>query len=281
MKRILIIGVSSFIGSNLASYFRKTHRVFGTFLNHKPNIDDIVAIKITTNDIHDIIKKIKPDCIFYCLNVKKPELEKEPNLGIEININLPISILKQNKSFRFIYFSSAEIFDGEKGNYEEEDQQNPSSIFGILKAKAEKYLKEFENVTILRIGTPIGFGSYFNPSLFDYINEMLKTGKRFELDSCQKHSMYDVKDLAKALDVLINNSDSERLYNFSNGQKLTHFELGKLIAKIFNYDSNLIFTKDSKRLDFSLDGSLFCQKFLFRFKNIFDLLNSFKAELMI
>ena len=58
-------------------------------------------------------------------------------------------ICKKN-NVRFIYISTDYVFDGNKGNYSENDKPNPRSTYGKSKLSAENIVKTLNNYLIIR-----------------------------------------------------------------------------------------------------------------------------------
>ena len=55
------------------------------------------------------------------------------------------------KNIKIVFISTAEVFDGYKGNYHEKSLPNPLCYYGVTKYKVEKFLKDLKIVyTILK-----------------------------------------------------------------------------------------------------------------------------------
>ena len=114
MKKIFILGISSFSGSALASYLvKKKYRVFGTFYKKK-NIYllpfDKKKIKIfkinlleDTKRLLFLIKKIKPEVIVDHASIcMVGESWLNPDKYFKINVNSKIDIIKGLKNSKFL-----------------------------------------------------------------------------------------------------------------------------------------------------------------------------------
>ena len=85
----------------------------------------------------EFIKKFEKKSVVFILSaysnpswiyLNKKEAKK---LNLESTKEL-IKILVEKES-RIIFMSSVEVFDGEKGNYKEDDEPNPLNYYGELK----------------------------------------------------------------------------------------------------------------------------------------------------
>ena len=58
--------------------------------------------------------------------------------------------MQKKNNVRFIYISTDYVFDGNKGNYSENDKPNPRSTYGKSKLSAENIVKTLNNYLIIR-----------------------------------------------------------------------------------------------------------------------------------
>ena len=135
IKKIFILGISSFSGAALASYLvKKKYRVFGTFYKKK-NIYhlpfDKKKIKIfkidllkDTKKLLFLIKKIKPEVIVDHASIcMVGESWLNPDKYFKINVNSKINLIKGLKNSKFlkkyIYISTPEIFGSKSKRIDE------------------------------------------------------------------------------------------------------------------------------------------------------------------
>ena len=136
MKKILILGSSSFSGASMVDYLlKKNFTVFGTYNKKKPNIylsyiknkkiNNFKILKINLLKKKDVlrlikfIKKEKPSIIIDFASIcMVNESWRFPKLYFEINVLSKIHILNEIKKLNFlkkyIYISTPEIFGSKK-----------------------------------------------------------------------------------------------------------------------------------------------------------------------
>ena len=159
MNKIFIIGASGLIGGCLYNLLKsKALNVFGTYSNNIEN--GLMFFDMTESDF-SCFNAIEKGDIFYItsaysdpswvtLNKAKAE---------ELNYTKTVAFINflAEKEVKIIFMSSAEVFDGYKGGYSEEDLPNPLNFYGELKHRVENYLIDnYNDYTIVRTGWNVG-----------------------------------------------------------------------------------------------------------------------------
>ncbi len=266
--KILITGVTGFIGSHLASELvKRNHEVFG-LVKHVPSRD----VRIFKNFLSDVslvngdmtnflstlnaLKSVNPDVVVHLaalspvrLSFERPFEYMQANLIGTMNIAYSLLELPDFKNRRLITASTAEVYGIQKVQpITEEATLNPSSPYAISKVAADMYLRMMIdsyglNATIMRATN--SFGRKFDKSfVVEYlVTEMLKGNKIYvgAPDSIRDY-MY-VDDHVNAYVLAVENLASQReVFNVSTGVGLTNKELTLKIAQKIGFDqSKLVF----------------------------------------
>lgn len=157
MKRVLITGANSFVGTNIEKWLLK-----------EPDLYQVDTVD-TMNDVWKQADFTKYDSVFHVAGIAHvdPKPEMAP-LYYKVNRDLAIEVAKHAKECgvkQFIYMSSRIVYHASKslkGNVTTpETQPDPNDFYGDSKLQAEKGLHELESptfkVTILR--PPMIYGS--------------------------------------------------------------------------------------------------------------------------
>ncbi len=253
-KTVLIFGLSSFLGSNLAESLRKKYRVVGTYFNTPVNIQGILSIKC---DVHnkDMVQKVvylfKPDITIYAVGLTDLNACQEfPKVADALNTAgvFNVSMASERYHSKFIYFSSAYIFSGENIQFKENDTPMPSSVYGNTVASSEFYIqKSCLNYIIFRC-CPI-FGRSYNQNDLKWIevierNEYL--GERIICDTKVKTGFIDIETLSSILDKAIEANVTNRLLQIDTQDSMTRYEFATKYLEIFGGNQSLLAKGDWK-----------------------------------
>lgn len=99
------------------------------------------------------IKKYNPDIIIHCAawtNVAGAETNKKGCW--QTNVEGTENMVKAAAGRRFIYISTHYVFDGDKGNYKENDIPSPVNFYSLTKLIGETIVKQYDNTLIIRTG---------------------------------------------------------------------------------------------------------------------------------
>jgi len=252
-RKLLIIGANGFLGSNLIQianlkHFSHFSLVAGDISNSAvdPNVP-FYHIDITKKeDVINKVEKISPDVIILTAamtDVDNNEDEKE--LASKINTGGAVNVLNacKNTDSKYLFMSTDFIFDGDKGNYSEEDEPNPLSYYGQTKYAAELAITA-SNVEYLICRTAVLYG--WNPNKLNFITwilNKLENKERINIVTDQINSPTYVPNLAKILLKLIE-KDVKGIYHTVGDDTLNRYEMALKCAEIFDYDQDLIFPID-------------------------------------
>ena len=265
MKTILVIGASGFVGSNLVNHLRKNYRVIAAFNKNIVKFPGVSHYMFLLND-RDYMKRmisiLRPDAIVYCAGVNDfLECAKKPQLAEAVNAFGPVVISSASDTIqhRFIYLSSAHVYDGRKGNFSESDVVLPQTVLGKSKLAGENYVRgKSLNYTIFRFSPLFGLGSIHHPSFFDRIRMKLERGQKVELPTNEVHSFLSIEVALKAIEWAAVSETQNKTYNLGGLTKLSWYDFGILIAQTLGMDPTLVVPSKGQfdeDVDFSLNGS--------------------------
>ncbi|MCB9094556.1 MAG: sugar nucleotide-binding protein [Halobacteriovoraceae bacterium] len=261
-KSILIIGVSSFVGINVATYLKKNYRIIGTYFSTPVKINGVMTFKLDiTNKIavENVIMIFRPDIVVYCAGLSSlHKCLRNPAIAEQLNTTGVFNITTYTERFstKFIYFSSPLVFSGDEGNYNEKDSPLPITVLGANQASTEFYIqKSCLNYLIFRTSFLFGRGYSFERSNFlEFLENKFFYRESFYCDDNLKIGYFNVLLLCKILGVAIENNVTNRLFQVSSKESITQFHFASLFAKIFEFDTSLILKKN---INFPVDEAKF------------------------
>ncbi len=253
-KTVLIFGISSFMGSNLAALLKDDFRVIGTYFENPVDIPGVLAIKCDVHD-KDLAQKVvflfKPDVTLYCVGLRDlSACQKHPKVADALNTAGVFNVSQASERYKskFIYFSSCFIFSGEDTPFRENDTPMPSSVYGNTVASAEFYIqKSCLNYLIFRCAPVIGRS--YNPMDLTWLEALEKSdfkGEKIICDTKVQHGYLDVWTLARLLKKAIELNVTNRLFQVSSKDIATRYEFAKLYLKRFDGNLSLLLKQDWK-----------------------------------
>ena len=299
MKKIIITGASGIVGSNLVKNIktRKEYEIICLFNKNSINNNSCINIKVNITNTEEVIEllKLKPDFIIHCAALTNISFcENNQALAYNINVNGTKNIVELTKraGAKLIYVSTDAVFDGVKGNYNEEDSPNPINIYGKTKHEGEKIcMKNLENSIIARISV---FGFNLNEHRGDkkksFIeNIVYRLNNRQELTGFidSKTSMIYVKYLGDIL-LRIFERDINGIFHIGGLLSLSKYEFMIRIAEIFGFDNSLIKKGSIESLnnndhirrpkDCSFDITKFINAINYKIPDLDNMLREFKKD---
>lgn len=97
------------------------------------------------------IKKYQPDLIIHAAawtDVAGAENSKEKCW--EVNVIGTQNMARAAVGRRLVYISTDYVFDGERGNYSEEDVPNPTNFYSLTKCVGEAIIRQYQETLIIR-----------------------------------------------------------------------------------------------------------------------------------
>ena len=239
-----IIGASGLIGSALFKFFKDNNiEVTGTYC--KNPVEGLIKFDLKNKNSFEKFKHVKENDIIYFMSAySNPSwIAKNKSEAKKLNYEYTIEFIKYltPKKPRFIFMSSVEVFDGQKGNYDENALPNPLNYYGMLKFRIEKYLeKNFLNHTTVRTGWNIGLNNKSRCVVQLTYESLLKKNAMMALDNF--FSIAYVEDTVETLFRLAKNPKIKKINICSDGV-VNRVELANLIIQYSKNSKLMAFKK--------------------------------------
>lgn len=178
MKRLLITGVSGFLGWNVCQIAKERWQIFGTTFSHPLEIEGVNIIRIDLRDFKELrrlFKEIRPDAVIHTAGAADPnfcQTHRMETQRINVDASINIACLCADYSIPCVFTSSDIVFDGLNPPYKEDDPVSPVNFYGEQKVMAERgMLRYYPEVAICRM--PLMFG-VAPPTASSFIQPMIK-----------------------------------------------------------------------------------------------------------
>ena len=145
-NNIIVTGGSSRFAKILKKKFNGKRIIY-------TNKDDLNILDI--DSIERSLKKYKPKYLIHLASLSRPMEIHEKNIGLSIDTNIvgTANIVKKcsEKNIKLIYFSTAYVYPGRRGNYSEDDSLKPINNYAWSKLGGEASVMLYKNSLILRL----------------------------------------------------------------------------------------------------------------------------------
>ena len=230
-KKTLILGASGLIGRYLYNFLKENDKgVVGTYNeNKKPGL-------IYFNFVDSFIDEIENNFDYgvICSAVTKVDKCKDnPKYSNLINVKKTKKIIEDlsKKNIIPVFMSSASVFDGVKGNYNEKDLMNPTTLYGKQKAEIDEFItSNIEDYLIIRPGKVFGVKRGEGVLFTDWY-EKYKNKKTIVCADDEKLSPTYAGDIARGISKLLE-KNSRGVYHLN---QLNHYSRFKMAKDFFNY----------------------------------------------
>lgn len=282
-NKILIFGISGFVGPYLAEEFHKHgYDVYGSDIIRSDNIPEYVIFSecdiLSFEDVSNLIRYIKPTHIVDLAAISSVGISwKIPQKTVEVNVEGSLNILESAKEIspKILLIGSSEEYDISDRPISEGTPINANNPYGISKIMQEKFSKIYQKRYGMKIfhvrafnHTGVGQSDQFVlPSFCKQVAEIEKSGKSGSIkvgNLSAKRDFSHVKDVVKAYRMVIESDDCEIVYNVGSGKAYGLDEMLNYILKFSNQKITVEVDPDRFRpVDTPViccDNTLICQK---------------------
>lgn len=205
-------------------------------------------------DVHLLINEISPTHIIHTAALTNvDECELNPEKCHSINVDGTKFLFEAAKALNchFEFLSTDFVFDGEKGNYSEEDKVNPLSVYAQSKVDAENLLiqSDYTNWSITRTIIVYGVGENLSRSnLLVWAKKALPTGEPMKIIDDQFRAPTWADDLAWGC-IRICELNKIGIFHLSGPESYSIYDIVKLIADYYKWSMNNVEKISSSELN--------------------------------
>jgi len=241
--KILITGISGFLGWNLFRHLAGRFAVAGTYRRHRPGLPEVKAMELDLRDPEaagGVIRGFSPEAVIHCAAVTSPaDCLADPARAREVNVRGTERVARAAAAAgaRLIYISTDRVFDGKKGDYREEDPANPLGPYGRSKLAGEGLVREIvPGALILRLPLMYGPPSPFSGSFIEFMREGFLGRPPLNLFTDQYRTPLYAEDAARGIELILERPEMTGLYHLGGSERIDRAGFGYRMAEIFDYD---------------------------------------------
>jgi dTDP-4-dehydrorhamnose reductase len=246
MEVIVVTGASGLLGASLTTLARDLGRdVTGVCHRHLLRIP---GIRICQADLADrqamrsLLVSSRPKSIIHCAaitDVDWCELHPEKTDEVNVQASSDLAELAQELNAKFLYVSTDSVFDGKRGNYSEDDQPAPLSIYAESKWRGEaEALCRHSSPLIVRVNI-YGWNAQPKQSLAEWILDDVRAGKPVRGFADVHFCPMLANDLAEVLLTMLDRG-LNGIYHVSGSERISKYDFAARVAKTFSLATDCV-----------------------------------------
>jgi dTDP-4-dehydrorhamnose reductase len=247
MEKILITGISGFLGWNLAQRLKDQYLVYGTCLDNPVSIPGVETFTFDLSDwskIERLCQAVNPVVIVHTAAYANPdycELHHKEALTLNTFATRELAKAANRLGSKLIYTSTDFVFDGRRGEYSEADNPAPPNYYGKTKFLAElEIMNHCSHYDTLRIGTLYGRGNGIRPNFFETLEKQLLAGMKPSCVVDQYRTFLFVEDAVQVISKLIEEKKVKGLFHLGGPEKASRFQFAEKLCAALRVSSSLI-----------------------------------------
>jgi dTDP-4-dehydrorhamnose reductase len=247
MEKILITGISGFLGWNLTQRLKDQYLVYGTCLDNPVSIPGVETFTFDLSDwskIERLCQAVNPAVIVHTAAYSNPdycELHHKEALTLNTFATRELAKAANRLGSKLIYTSTDFVFDGRRGEYSEADDPAPLNYYGKTKFLAElEIMNHCSHYGTLRIGTLYGRGNGIRPNFFETLEKQLLTGMKPSCIVDQYRTFLFVEDAVQVISKLIEEKKLKGLFHLGGPEKASRFQFAEKLCATLRVSGSLI-----------------------------------------
>ena len=235
--KILLTGVTGFIGKNIFEHWNNTYDMVAPQHNE---LDLTNAF-----EVEYYLKKVLPDVVIHSANTNDVVHPERAAQVIEYNLRMFDSLARCSSCYgKMLYFGSGAEYD--MRHYIPRMREDyfetyvPVDPYGFSKYLIAKMAQKVDNIYNLRLFGVFGPYEEWNRRFISNMIYRAMTGQPMKMG---KHINFDylyIKDLFEILEWFIHNTPQYSTYNVCSGQSVDLYCLGRLICKLLGRNEDEI-----------------------------------------
>ena len=241
MQRILVTGVSGFLGRYVTLALKDRYAVLGTYLSQAVVLDkcELSRLDLTEAEaVHATFREFRPDVVVHTAALADVDAcERYPDAARRVNVQGTEAIAQAAAAVgaRLIYISTDQIYDGVKRYYDEADVPQPLMAYGWTKLEGERRAAALcRDTVILRLALMYGWGASTRLNFVDWLIQRLRAGQEVPLFVDQYRTPLYVVQASEVIGRLIDMPEVRGTVNLGGGERLNRYAFGLKCCEVFD-----------------------------------------------
>lgn len=236
--KIVVTGGSGMLGHNLMRLACREHEVWGSYHTHRVDIPGCRLFELDLADALDCaeqLKSIRPDVVVHTAALTDvDECEREGKKASRINVDGTGLLAEATEQVggRFVYLSTDYVFDGERGDYREEDSPSPVNRYGETKLVGENLARQRCSKALILRTSMYGLKLPPQMGMMETLLETFRGGQTLTRFADQFSTPLYTGQLSEIILRLVQ-SGALGLLHVGGGQKISRLAFAQELAGVF------------------------------------------------
>jgi len=183
-----------------------------------------------SQEVSNRFREQRPRVVIHCAALSRsPECQRSPALARELNVEVTRTLAALAADIPLVLLSTDLVFDGRKGNYQENDPVNPLSIYGETKVEAERILLANPRHLVVRTSLNAGRSPTGDRGLEEQMVAAWRRGEVTPLFTDEFRCPIAASVTAKAIWELVE-KEATGLFHVAGAERLSRWQIGELLV---------------------------------------------------
>jgi dTDP-4-dehydrorhamnose reductase len=246
MNGIVVTGSSGLVGFRLMQHLCQTGSAWGFYHRRNPAVafgNWMQADLRHRSQTQEALDRLRPSTIVHCAAYSDPVYcEQHPGEAEALNFGSSLWVSQwasRNGSF-LLHLSTDLIFDGDRGDYREEDDPHPLSVYGWTKLAAELAVRSSKAPwAIVRTSLVYGRSPGNDRGADEKLALSWQEGRKTPLFVDEYRNPTAVAELALVIEEMIRRQVTG-VWHVAGAECVSRFELGTRVAAVLGYSQDLL-----------------------------------------
>jgi dTDP-4-dehydrorhamnose reductase len=246
-RRVLIVGASGFLGSNLAVTASARNKVIGHSSHHPVMARDITAVVddlTVTDGAARLIDRARPELVVNCAALADVDAcERDPEAAHRLNATLAADLASAcaRHDVDLVHVSTDAVFGASPGPYTVESPPSPLNEYGRSKLAGEMAVREAHPSAMILRTNIVGWSPTGRRSLLEYFWNRLSAGQTAPGFHDVQFRPVAAGDLWPMLLAWLYEPGLTGGIRHATGTTLlSKFDFGRAVAEAFGFDPSLV-----------------------------------------
>lgn len=228
ITRVFIVGASGYVGSHLINYFNK-QKGFKSISVGRTGAEILCDIR---EDFSNFINELRSgDFVVLLSSISSPDIcESHFEMAYDVNVRATCELIEEVSKVgaRVIFSSSDVVYGGQTGISYEDTDIKPVGPYALMKAEVENFVKNFDQVKVVRFSYVVGAQDKFSLML----KQCSESNKSLNIYDGFARAVVSIDDVLIGIGELIKRWDEFSVcsINFSGPELISRVK----IATLFN-----------------------------------------------